>query len=261
MPTHSLKHAGSCSLQCGHSYNHRITTSLKPKPTGLGKSMPDPSPTKPAARRYGGITAQERQSQRRDRLLSAAFDVFGTQGYSGATMRLICAQARLTERYFYECFDGLETIFRVVHEQLTKELVMLIVTSLPNDTSGDPVALARGGLRVFFEYIKADPRRARILLIDAMSMGLTNPQVADSRASWYADLLHQRLQARYGTLPADLEVKLVASGFLGLVIHTASVWAQHGFDTSVDSMVNHTAYGWAGLHQWLLSATVKPASS
>lgn len=217
--------------------------------------MPITPPGKPVHRRYGGISAEERLQQRRERLLAAAFDVFGIHGYKGATMRLICAQARLTERYFYECFSSVDEVFRAVHEQLTKELVVQIVTSLPGDPNGDPVALARGGLRVFFEYIKADPRRARILLIDAMSLGLTNPQIANSRASWYAGLLEQRLKARYAHLPADLEVELVASGFLGLVIHTASVWAQHGFVTPVDSMVNHTAYGWAGLHQWLSSAS------
>lgn len=208
-------------------------------------------------RRYAGITAQERLAQRRERLLAAAFEVFGQEGYAGATMRLICAHARLTERYFYDCFSSIDEVFRAVHEQLTKELVMQIATKMSVDVSGDPVMLARGGLRIFFEYIKADPRRARILLLDAMSLGLTNPQIANSRASWYANLLRQRLQARYATLPEDLDVDLVASGFLGLVIHTASVWARRDFDTPVDAMVNNTVYGWAGLHQWLASSATK----
>lgn len=217
-------------------------------------SRPDtePSPGASVPRRYGGSSAQERLQQRRERLLEASLDVFGRHGYANSTMRLICANARMTDRYFYECFGSLDEVFRAVHEQLSAELGMQIAASMPTVPT-DPIAVVRGALKVFFEYIKADPRRARILLLDAMMLGLTNPNVSESRARRYADLIRLRLNARYKRLPEGLDVELIASGFLGHAIHTASVWTQRNFDTPVERMVEHTVYAWMGLHQWLAS--------
>jgi len=121
-----------------------------------------------SSRRYAGASAAERQVQRRERLVDAAFDVFGREGYRAATMRLICAQARLTDRYFYENFATIDDVFMAVHKRLSVEVASRIMAQALVQPD-DPVAQTRAGLRAFFEYIKEDPRRAQILLIDASS--------------------------------------------------------------------------------------------
>ena len=212
--------------------------------------MPQETATLPAARRYAGASAQERQTQRRERLLEAAFDVFGREGYRHTTMRLICAQARLTERYFYEHFSTIDEVFVAVHKQLSAEVGQkIMVQTLAH--MDDPIAQTRGGLRAFFEYIKEDPRRAQILLNDAVTTGLTNPRNINAKVSQYAELLKGRFKQRYPNLSIPLDVDLIVGGFVGMVIHTASVWAQRGFDTPIESLVDHNVYAWIGLHHWL----------
>jgi AcrR family transcriptional regulator len=204
----------------------------------------------PAARRYAGASAQERQTQRRERLLDAAFDVFGREGYRNTTMRLICAQARLTERYFYEHFSDIDEVYIAVHKRLSAEVgpkIMMRTMSTPDD----PVAQTRAGLQAFFEYIKEDPRRAQILLNDAVTTGLSNPRNINAKVSQYADLLKDRFKKRYPHLNIPLDADLIVGGFVGMVIHTASVWSQRGFDTPIDVLVDHNVYAWMGLHQWL----------
>ncbi|RZL10591.1 MAG: TetR/AcrR family transcriptional regulator [Rubrivivax sp.] len=201
-------------------------------------------------RRYGGASAEERKQQRRERLLDAAFEVFGRKGYKETTLRLICAQARMTDRYFYEHFESLDAIFLQVRQRLATELMerLLQASARPEP---DPVLLIRHALTAFFEYVKEDPRRARVLLLDAMSFGLTSTEVAETRLNWYAQLIGGRLKARYPNLPPQLDFQLVASGFLGQVTYVATVWTLRKFDTPVDQMVDHASYAWMGLHHWL----------
>jgi AcrR family transcriptional regulator len=211
---------------------------------------PPAPPTPPTARRYAGASAAERQRQRRERIIEAAFDVFGREGLRRTTMRLICAQARLTERYFYENFNTVEEVYLAVHKQLSAEVgkaIMISVMSQPDD----PLLQTRAGLKTFFEYIKADPRRAQILLIDAIIAGLTNPHNLNAQVRAYAELLKARFKTRYPKLDIALDVELVVGGFVGMIVHTASVWTERGFDTPIDSLVDHNLYAWTGLHQWL----------
>jgi hypothetical protein len=37
------------------------------------------------------------------------------------------------------------------------------------------------------------------------------------------------------------------------------VWTERKFDTPIDSLVDHTAYAWIGLHQWLMVNNGQPA--
>lgn len=229
-----------------------ILSKMRPMPAEPVMTPPPAPPVANTARRYGGASASERAAQRRDRLIEAALDVFGRQGWRNSTMRLICAQARLNDRYFYEHFATLDEIFLAVHKQLSADVAVRIMTQVAQQAD-DPILQTRAGLTAFFEYIKEDARRAQILLVDAVTTGLTNPHNLNARVSQYADLLRGRFSARYPKLSIPLDVELVVGGFVGMVIHTATVWSQRQFDTPVDILVDHNIYAWSGLHQWLSS--------
>jgi AcrR family transcriptional regulator len=220
-----------------------------------------PEPVKPTARRYGGASAAERQAQRLERLLEAGFDVFGRLGYREATMRMICSQARLTDRYFYEHFATVDEVFMAVHQKVSAETARAVMVSLATVADpADPQSVVRSGLKAFFEFIKEDPRRAQILLTDAVTSGLTSPLNIHARISRYVDVLRMRLKMRYPKLAKQPDAELILGGFVGMVIHTASVWTQRKFDTPVDTLVDHTSFAWLGLHQWLASQETDAAS-
>lgn len=219
-------------------------------PSVMTSENPPSVPFSALPRMYAGASAQQRKEQRRERLLDAAFEVFGRQGYKQTTLRLICAQARMTDRYFYDHFESLDDIFLQVRQRLTVEVVEKIMQVLVKPQT-DPVLVIRHALAAFFEYVKADPRRARVLLLDAMSFGLSSTEVAETRLKWYAGLIEGRLKARYPNLPPHLDFTLVASGFLGQVTYVATVWTLQKFDTPIEQLVDHTSYAWMGLHHWL----------
>jgi AcrR family transcriptional regulator len=217
----------------------------------MPSSTARPETESPPARRYGGASAAERQAQRLERLLEAGFDVFGRMGYREATMRMVCSQARLTDRYFYEHFTTVDEVFLAVHQKVSAELAKVVLTAVASVPMDDSMAMVRAGLKAFFEFIKEDPRRAQILLMDAATSGLTSPLNINARISRYVDVMRLRLKMRYPDLPFQPDTELIMGGFVGLIIHSASVWVQRKFDTPVDSLVDHTSFSWLGLHHWL----------
>lgn len=66
------------------------------------------------ARIYRGATAEARREQRRTKLIEAALDCFASRGVAHTTMRDICSQARLTDRYFYESFRNTKDAYEAV---------------------------------------------------------------------------------------------------------------------------------------------------
>ena len=68
--------------------------------------VPDISISRP----YRGVSPEERRTQRRSRLVEAAVAVYGERGYRNATVKAVCEQAGLTERYFYESFANSEEL-------------------------------------------------------------------------------------------------------------------------------------------------------
>jgi AcrR family transcriptional regulator len=226
-------------------------------------STPSPSDTgQTPARRYGGASAAERKARRLERLLEAGFDVFGRMGYRDATMRMVCSQARLTDRYFYEHFTTVDEVFLAVHQKVSADSAKAVVMALANVPADDSMAMVRAGLKAFFEFIKDDPRRAQIMLMDAATSGLTSPLNINARISRYVDVMRMRLKIRYPDLPFQPDTELILGGFVGLIIHSGSVWVQRKFDTPIDALVDHTSFSWLGLHHWLAAQNgVTPSKS
>lgn len=201
-------------------------------------------------RRYAGATAEARKAERHERLLQAAFDVFGQEGVRRTTMRLICAHARLTERYFYEHFNSLEEVFLALHRKVSSEAGLAVMTALQS-AERSPMAQMRAGLKAFFEFIQADRRRGQILLLDAATSGLTTPNSLNKQLSLFSSYMEKRLQTLYPDLDFTPQVELIITGVSGMIIHTATLWMERDFDWPVETLVEHNAYAWGGLHQWL----------
>jgi AcrR family transcriptional regulator len=117
--------------------------------------------TSDRTRRYAGKTHEQRRAERRDRLLDAGLELFGTRGYAQTTIELICTTAGLNPRYFYQEFESREELLGAVydrHIQVVTERVLAAIEQAPLD----PLARLQVGLRTFLEAVLADERGARI---------------------------------------------------------------------------------------------------
>src|SRR3546814_12873921 len=88
-------------------------------------------------RSYGGMTSEERSSARRERLVAATIEVLATRGETATTMTAICAEASLTERYFYESFRNRDEALMAALDQVCNEIAAAALAAVER-TDGDP---------------------------------------------------------------------------------------------------------------------------
>ncbi|MFT3857485.1 MAG: TetR/AcrR family transcriptional regulator [Aquabacterium sp.] len=213
---------------------------------------PPQDTSKNSERRYGGMSAQERSQQRREKLLEAAIQVFGTLGLRKATMRDICNEARIAERYFSEHFatasDAYEAAFKQISEQAVAATGAAMVAA-PLTTHDMAIA----GLTAFFRFVKEDPRRAQILLIDASSYWRhvtvkTNPEL-----NRHALLMKRFAELIYPGLPENIRLDIIGAALIGASLQPCLTWVQSGFKQPIENVVSHLMFVWDGLDQWLRS--------
>jgi AcrR family transcriptional regulator len=120
---------------------------------------------------YGGRSEHERRADRRTRLLQAGLELFGTEGWQGATIEKLCSAAGVATRSFYEEFASREALLKAVYEQLMLDVLDTVLPRVQasSDSLEERVRLGLGG---YVAYLTEDPRRARIAHREVRVAGL-----------------------------------------------------------------------------------------
>lgn len=202
------------------------------------------------SRMYSGVPREERTRLRRRRLLDAGIEVFGRQGLAQATMRDICSQSRLSERYFYESFKSIHEVFDAVQEVLLRDML----TAISKGVMSAPLvenAILEAGLRAFLDFLQQDPRRVQIILIDGIWRDQMRRRAGLPQLAAYQEVIQTLAQGLHPKLSTEIDLKLAANGLVGTAIHTAIAWADSGFQAGLDSVVKHNLSAWGGLRRWM----------
>lgn len=188
-------------------------------------------------RRYRGESLAERRAARREQLVRAGIDTFGTRGYHAVTVREVCAAAGLTERYFYESFRDREQLFSAAYEQLNATVQQRLAAAVAH-AGGDPLRLARDGLRAYFELVQEDPKGARIMLIEVFGVSADMDRLSRRTAIGFVEMVRAMLAPR---LRGGLDAELVANGLVGGVIFSAMRWVLSGYREPLDKVADNAA--------------------
>jgi len=211
----------------------------------MDASISAPSP--PNKRRYGGVLPEERQRLRRAKLIEGAIEVFGTKGYHGATVREVCVAAHLTERYFYESFKTLPQLFIEVYGELREQLMALTLAALAQ-AEPTPLGMLEPAMRVFLAFIRDDPRRGRIMLVDSLGVNDQVAALSGATARDYSALMRQHLHMLIAKdRRDDVSLDLLADGMIGLNVLLAARWMQDGFAEPIDKVVRTNLLPYRGL--------------
>lgn len=123
---------------------------------------------------YRGVSAADRTADRRERLLKATLEVWGRDDGPRVTMTRICAEAGLTERYFYESFSGLDEALIAVIDRIADDIAETSVAALES-TAGEPADRVRAAITGFVKILTDDPRKGRIAIVEAASLESLRP--------------------------------------------------------------------------------------
>ena len=217
------------------------------------------SESPPGRRKFRGVDPDQRVAQRSEQLLDAGLEAFGTRGFQASGVREICAEAKLTERYFYESFKNREALFIAVHERAAKQIEVLMVEALAN-APRNAREIPRAALRAILGTYRDDPRLARVLMIEVLRANVNDTAFVASDA--FAQLIEQMTLSRYPNLTAlGIDAGLIANGLYGSTIYIAVRWALDGFKEPVEQIVEYCAVFYDSMmHELAQRESVAPPS-
>lgn len=202
-------------------------SNTRPKPTKVNKE-----------RQFKGLSLTERKHARREKLIEAGIETYGIQGFFSVTVKDVCNEAKLTERYFYESFKKSEDLFQTIFLKLIETLQQNVMQSVMQ-AAPDPAKMIDAGLGALLRTLKDDPRLARIIYIDAMLVQELHNQATiqetmlrfDRMIQAFVMLMMPNLQR------SEQEVSLIATGLNGYVTQIAIRWVMGGFKQSQEDVL------------------------
>jgi AcrR family transcriptional regulator len=157
--------------------------------------------TEPARRPYRGLTPEQRDDERRERLLEAALEQFGTLGWNGTTIEGLCRAASVTTRHFYGLFRDREDVLIALYERLLERVAAAIVEAVGAAGAGRE-ARTRAALDAVARAYDDDPRMGRVVMLEVVSVS------ERVEARW------RQAMREFGALLEGLAGELIASGEL-----------------------------------------------
>ncbi|MEY2470609.1 MAG: hypothetical protein QOF21_3307 [Actinomycetota bacterium] len=211
--------------------------------------MPTSSIPKTAGRsrrdvRWVGLAPDERRRRRRALLVDTAFDLLGTEGAGGTTVRAVCHHAALNPRYFYESFDDIDALLVAVYDKVVAdfgEAIAAVADGVAVAAETSPAAAARVGMEAIVRFVDEDRRRARILYIEALgNEALARHRLETDRAAVIS--LEERAIDASGSWPQGERVGRVGAAMLvGGLSEVLRDWIDGRIDVTRDQLIDDLA--------------------
>jgi AcrR family transcriptional regulator len=189
-------------------------------------------------RRYRGLSVDERREQRRERLLEAGLELFGTAGYAGSSIRAVSAAASLNSRYFYESFKSREDLLYHVYQRAVRELATAVIQATV--ASGSVEEQAREGLRASWLILTEDRRKARVIALEVVGVSERLERLRRENRHAFADIL-----VRNAMSLADPDIRLrmdpvlTARLLMGASMEMLVDWINGDVDASTEEIIDH----------------------
>ncbi|CAM3606893.1 TetR/AcrR family transcriptional regulator [Smaragdicoccus niigatensis] len=186
---------------------------------------------------YAGKLADERRAERRERLVAAGFDLLGTEGTAGTSVRAVCARAGLSSRYFYESFANIDELLVAVFDDVTTRTL-----GQSTQVFLDPGATIESAVRAVgetFVVMSRDERAMRIGFIEAWgSEAVMRRRVAYLHGS--AQLLSTFACEKSG-VPSDRRAGVDVAAFMvvGGLLEAILGWIDGSLDVDGTTLVKH----------------------
>jgi AcrR family transcriptional regulator len=205
-------------------------------------------------RRYRGLSVAERHAQRRERLLDAGLELFGTQGYAGSSIRAVSAAAALNSRYFYESFSSREDLLYHVYQRAVADVAAAVVdaTAQADTVEGQ----ARAGLQASWLVLTEDRRKARVIVLEVVGVSERLERVRRENRHAFADILvHNAMSLVGDDVQLRMDPVLTARSLMGAAMEVLVDWIHGDVHASREEIVEHLTH----MYTAVAEASVVPA--
>jgi AcrR family transcriptional regulator len=209
-----------------------------------------------AGRPYAGKLPGDRRQERRQRLIEAGLELFGTRGFAATTIVELCRAASVAPAKFYEEFDGREAVLVAVAEEVGDAATAAVLAAL-RDTApvfgGDLRRSARAGLAAFCHSLLEDPRRARVFVLEVVGVSrqveVRRRAVLDGFSSLVWNTFRIFISA--SERPATDRERIVANALVGGTNEAISAWLHEEEPPAVGELIESLAGMFAAVAAWL----------
>jgi len=214
--------------------------------------------SKSKERQFKGLSMAERQQARREKLIEAGIEAYGRHGFFSVTVKDICNEAKLTERYFYESFKKSEHLFQTIFLKLIDQLQQNVMQAMMQ-ASSDPKKMIEAGLTALLTTLRDNPGMARIIYIDAMLVQeLHNQTTIHETMGRFDRMIQAFVMLMMPNLNrSEREISLVSTGLNGYVTQIAIRWVMSGFKQPLEEILSSCSLVFFALLDTL--GTEKPA--
>ena len=195
--------------------------------------------SKNSGRSYRGMTLEQRTAERRERFLEAGLNIFGNEGFHAATVRKICKEAGLTDRYFYESYSSMEALLIEVYERCLKSILTRVQSTLLTVNKAEaPDKLLNELLNHFFTEME-DPRVAKVCMFEAEGVSDHMHNLYNDYIRRFVTILLSASQGYTNKWPlSEEESEVLGNAIVGGIIQATRNWALNDYHLSKKSMIN-----------------------
>lgn len=202
--------------------------------------MPVNSPT--TTRDYGGISADARNAQRRERLIEAGLVGFGDDGFAGTTIESLSSRARISTRDFYAIFKSKEELLLAVYDRVVEDAMVAVRASIEGAQLSDRTGAAKAieaALGAFARAMTDDARRARINFIVVVGVSARVELKRREAIHGFAELIAAfvALLEREGLIDSAIITPVLYVALVGAIHETLTDWVIHTDHPPLDSVV------------------------
>ncbi|MEV1175472.1 TetR/AcrR family transcriptional regulator [Nonomuraea sp. NPDC049784] len=167
-------------------------------------------------RAYAGKSAEQRERERRERLIAIGYGVFADKGFTNVSIARLCTRAKISLRVFYRSFKTKEDLLTAVISRCLDDAVTAVVRRL-EATSDEACALADAAVRAYVEHVTSDRRIYRLLHVEMRHLA-GRQAWADPLVMILKGTLRDRLEWR------ETELRLMMAALAGMVPALLGEW-------------------------------------
>ncbi|MGM0564820.1 MAG: TetR/AcrR family transcriptional regulator [Pseudomonadota bacterium] len=195
----------------------------------------------PERRRYRGVSKEARQAERYKQLCEAGIKRIGIDGYAATTVKAVCQEAGLTERYFYESFANREALLCDTYKQITGRMRANMVAAAMDSEDTDLKDLIKATLNAFFADLEADPYGARLIMVEVLGVSDTVDNLYRRTMKGYAEMIRslagESFQADEANGLSEAHFNEMTNALMGGATQAGISWVLTDYATPREIMV------------------------
>jgi AcrR family transcriptional regulator len=214
----------------------------KTPPADSVSDMPTAAESTQGKRVIRGLDADQRREQRREQLLTAAFDLIARDGYANTSIEQICQTAYVGTKAFYEAFDSKEDCYLVLLRQIANRTEALAIEALERATDVSDDDVEQQIVSVFVHSLVDDPRVAVIAFGECAGISPRVEQVRRENRSVTASFIEDVWHRRSWLPPSATDYHALAISTVGGLFEGVADWLNPpggGPRASVDTLISN----------------------